>query len=131
MRSLLSRTSTYVLVLALTTLLAVWGAFFVPLRVGSVPVPLAHLLALATAPLCLAGGRVLGNRFGAAVPGLLWLAVAALLSGRRREGDLVVTGGLSGLAFLVLGVLGAAVAVGAWRPARRAPASPSVPSSSH
>lgn len=113
---MLVRALSYALVLVLTVLLVLWGAFLVPLRVGGVPVPVGLVLALATVPLCRAGGRVLGSRWGAAGPGVLWLAVAVALSGRRREGDLVVTGSLLGLGFLVLGMLGAAVVVGAWRP---------------
>lgn len=109
---------SYVLVLVLTVLLALWGAFLVPLRVADLPVPLGLLLALSTVPLCIAGGRVLPSRWGAAGPGLLWIAVAVLLSGRRREGDLVVTGSLLGLGFLLLGLLGTAVVVGAWQPPR-------------
>ena len=52
-----SRAGRFALVLLLTVLLAVWGAFLVPLRVGGVPVPVGLLLALATVPLGLAGGR--------------------------------------------------------------------------
>lgn len=112
----LSRAATYGLVLLLTVLLAVWGAFLVPLRVHGVRAPLGVLLALATVPLGRAGATVLGRRAGAVVPTLLWLTVAALLASQRREGDLVVTGDLSGLAFLLVGVLGGAFAVGSWQP---------------
>ncbi len=114
----LARGASYALVLVLTAQLAVWGAFLVPLRVADVPVPVGLLLALATAPLCVAGGRLLGGRLGAAVPMVLWTVIALALSTRRREGDLVVTGGALGLAYLALGLLAAAVVVGAWRPAR-------------
>jgi len=117
-----SRAAGLVLVLLLTVLLAVWGAFLVPLRLGGVPVPLGVLLALATLPLCRAGGWALGSRLGAALPGAVWLVVGATLGTRRSEGDLVVTGGALGLAFLVLGTLGAAVGAGTWRPSRPAAA---------
>ena len=66
-----SRAARFALVLLLTVLLAVWGAFLVPLRVGDVPVPVGLLLALATVPLGLAGGRALDSRLGVVVPGAL------------------------------------------------------------
>lgn len=123
----LTRTARFALVLLLTVLLAVWGAFLVPLRVLGVPVPLGLVLALATVPLGVAGGRALGSRLGAVAPGVLWLLVAITLAGRRPEGDLVVTGGALGLLFLLLGTLGAAVAAGIWRPDRRAAPPPPGP----
>ncbi|MDP9496828.1 MAG: DUF6113 family protein [Actinomycetota bacterium] len=115
-----ARAISYALLLVLTLLSAVWGAFLVPLRVGGTPVPLGLLLALAPVPLCLAGGRLLQRRAGAAVPGGLWVATALALGSQRREGDLVVTGGALGIAFLTVGALAAAAAIGGWRPARAA-----------
>jgi hypothetical protein len=60
--------------------------------------------------------RLTGSRLLAALPALVWLTVAVAASIRRPEGDLVITGGgLSGfvnLAFLLLGVVAAAFAVG-------------------
>lgn len=112
----LERVASYALVVLLTALLAVWGAFLVPLRVHGVRAPVALLLALSTVPLCRAGGAVLQRRAGAAVPLVLWAVIAVLLASSRREGDLVVPGDLTGLAFLVLGLLGGAWAVGSWRP---------------
>ena len=117
-----SRAGRFALVLLLTVLLAVWGAFLVPLRIGGVPVPVGLLLALAPVPLGLAGGRALDSRLGVVVPGALWLLVGVTLGTRRSEGDLVVTGGPLGLLFLLLGTLGAAMTAGLWRPARHAPA---------
>jgi len=114
------RALSYVLLLVLTLLIAIWGAFLVPLRLGSVAVPLGLLLALAVVPLGLAGGRLLGHRLGVAGPVVVWLMVAALLSSQRREGDLVITNSALGVGFLLLGLLGAAFTVGIWRP----PASP-------
>jgi len=114
------RPASYALVLVLALLLAVWGAFLVPLRIGSVAVPIGLLLALAVVPLGLVGGRLLGRRIGVAGPLVVWLTVAALLSSQRREGDLIITNSSLGLGFLLLGLLGAAFTVGVWRP----PASP-------
>lgn len=117
------RLLSYGLVLLLTVELAVWGAFLVPLRVGRVPVPVGLAVALAVAPLCRAGGRVLGRRAGAVGVMVLWTGVALVLSQRRTEGDLVITNSLRGLAYLAVGLLTAALVVGAWRPAP-APAVP-------
>lgn len=102
---------SYALVVLLTVLLAVWGAFLVPFRVAGVLVPVCWVLAVAgNTALCLAGGR-LGGRAGAAVPGLLWVVVAFTLGSPRAEGDLVVPGTPVGLVFLLLGVGASAVAV--------------------
>jgi hypothetical protein len=107
--------ASYGLVLALALLLALWGAFLVPLKVGTVPVPVSVLLALVgNAALGWEGGRLYG-RLGAAGPGLVWLAVALSLSTQRREGDLVVPGSVMGLLFLLVGAVASAVALGAAR----------------
>lgn len=119
--SRLLRSTSYALVLLLTLLLALWGAFLVPLRVAGFPVPVGVLLALANVPLCRAGGDLLQRRAGAVGPLLLWSVVAYALSTERREGDLVVIAGARGLAFLVVGLLAAAVAVGSWQPASAPP----------
>lgn len=112
----------FALVLLLTVLLALWGAFLVPLRIGGVAVPVGVAVALANYPLCRAGAAALGRRAGAAVPMAVWAVLAVLLSSQRSEGDLVITGSLRGVAFLLAGLLSAAVAVGSWRPAARVPA---------
>lgn len=106
----------YAVVLLLSGLLCVWGAFLLPLRLGGVPLPVGIVLAAATVPLGVAGGRLLGSRVGAVLPGLLWLGMALQLASLRREGDLVVLGDLRGLAFLGVGTVGALLAVGVWRP---------------
>ena len=104
--------AAYGLVLVLALLLAVWGAFLVPFRIGGVPVPVSCVLALVgNALLGRAGGRLLG-RAGAAGPGVVWLAVVLVLSMQRREGDLVLPMTLSGLLFLVVGTLTSAVVLG-------------------
>jgi hypothetical protein len=101
--------ASYVVVLLLTVLLALWGAFLVPLRVGGVPVPVSWVIAVGgNVGVAVMGARLLGHR-GAAVPGLLWLALAATLAARRSEGDLIVAGTLVGLGFLLLGALASAV----------------------
>ena len=103
------------LALVLTVLLAVWGAFLVPFRLGGTPVPVSWAIALGGNLLLGAwAGRLLG-RAGAAVVGLLWLFLAFTLGSTREEGDLVVPGDLLGLGFLLLGAVGSAVAYGTTR----------------
>ena len=107
-----ARAAAYALVLVLTVLLAVWGAFLVPLRVAGLAVPVCWFVALAgNVVLGIAGGRLLG-KVGAVVPVLVWSAVAFALGTRRSEGDLIVTGSVSGLGFLLAGAVGGAVAYG-------------------
>lgn len=105
------RIASYALVLVLAVLCALWGAFLVPLRVLGVPVPAAVVLACAAnVALGTAGARLYG-RLGAALPGVVWFAVVAVLQGRRPEGDLVVVGSLTGLSLLLLGSVCAVVPV--------------------
>ena len=105
--------AAYALVLVLAFLLAIWGAFLVPLRWGTVLLPVAVLIAVVgNLVLGRAGGRLLG-RPGALGPGLVWLAIALVAGSKRGEGDLIVPGTLPGLAFLLLGAIAAAVAYGA------------------
>jgi hypothetical protein len=104
--------AAYALVVLLAVLLTLWGAFLVPFRVGGVLVPVSWLLAaVGNAALALAGGRLLG-RIGAAVPGLLWLALVAALQTRRPEGDLILPGTPVGLGYLLVGALAAVVSYG-------------------
>lgn len=104
--------AAYGLVLFLALLLAIWGAFLVPLRWGTVVLPVSWLVA-ATGNLVLgtAGARLLG-RVGAIGPGVVWVVVALTLGSKRSEGDLIVPGTLPGLVFLLVGAVAAAVAYG-------------------
>lgn len=111
--------ASYALVLLLALLLAVWGAFLVPLRIGGVPVPIAWAVAVVgNGLLGWVGGRLLGH-LGAAGPGIVWLAVALTFGSQRAEGDLVVPGTVTGLGFLVAGAIASAVAYGAVPRSRR------------
>ncbi len=105
------RVAGYALVLVLALLCAVWAAFLVPLRVAGVAVPVAVAIAVGmNVVLGTAGARLYG-RLGAALPGGIWFAVVAALQSRTAEGDLVVTGSLTGLALLLLGTVAAVVPV--------------------
>ncbi|MGY1742464.1 MULTISPECIES: DUF6113 family protein [unclassified Blastococcus] len=101
----------------LAGLVAAWFAlvevFWLPLRIGGVPVPVSIPAAVAANLLLVSlTHRLTGSRVAAVVPAVVWLAVVLPASQRRPEGDLVLTGGWQGLAFLLFGVLGASVAVG-------------------
>jgi hypothetical protein len=101
--------------------LAAWlslvEVFWLPLRIGPVPVPVSVVAAIAGNLLLVdAAHRYSGSRAVAVLPAAVWLVVALAASLRRPEGDLILTGGgVAGtvnLAFLLLGVLAAAFAVG-------------------
>ena len=103
----------YALVLLLALELAVWESFLVAARPLGHPLPLAAVLAaVANVAMGLTGAKVLGRTLGAALPGLVWLLVALPLASQRAEGDLVVTGGWRGVAFLLAGAAAAVVALG-------------------
>jgi hypothetical protein len=103
---------------AVATWLALVEVFWLPWRVGGVPVPLA-LLAAVGGNLLLVGAawRRSGSRLVAVLPAVVWLVIAVSAAMRRPEGDLLLTGGDAltstiNLGFLLLGVLAAAFAVG-------------------
>ncbi|MCF6507327.1 hypothetical protein E9549_07885 [Blastococcus sp. MG754426] len=106
--------------------LAVVEVLWLPLRVGGVLVPVSVAAAVA-GNLLLVGAalRLSGSKAVAALPAVTWLAVVVAAMVRRPEGDLLlVSGGSLGLvstAFLLLGVLAAALALGLalGTPARR------------
>jgi len=103
----------YALVAVLTVLLAVWGAFLVPFRVGGTIVPVSLVVAaVGNVVVGRAASRLAGSP-GALVTGGLWIAVTLVLSSRRAEGDVVVPGTPVGTAFLLAGALASAGAYGA------------------
>jgi hypothetical protein len=104
-------------VVILAAWLALVEVFWLPLRVGGVLFPLSVAAAV--------GGNLLltrlalrwsGSRAVAVLPGLTWGVVAVAAMSRRPEGDLVLigtgAGGIVNLAFLLFGVLAAAIAIG-------------------
>lgn len=99
-----------VVLVALTALvLAVIECFLVPLRAGSVPLPVCVLLAVAgNVALPRLSARLSGVPLTAGIPPVLWLGVVLALSVQRPEGDLVVPGTLTGLAFLFGGAIAGA-----------------------
>jgi hypothetical protein len=107
------RTWAYALLVLLSVLLALWGAFLVPFRVGATLVPVSWAVAVVgNLALGRAGARLAGTS-GAVLPGALWLLLAVVLSSQRSEGDLVVPGTTVGLVFLLSGAAASAVAYAA------------------
>lgn len=95
-------------------LLAMLGAFFVPLRSGWLS--LGDALALVTiGPYVFLVGRALRSPLAGVPPALGWLFTTMSFASLRPEGDLIVTGEATGLAFLLLGTVSAAVGIGTIR----------------
>ena len=97
--------------------LAVVEVFWLPLRVAGVLVPISVVAAVVGNLLLVwLALRLTGSRLVAVLPALTWGAVVLAAMGRRPEGDLILSGGgalgVVSLAFLLLGVTAAAVAVG-------------------
>jgi hypothetical protein len=97
--------------------LALVEVFWLPLRVGAVPVPLSVLAAVVGNLLLVhLAHRLSGSRAVAVLPAAVWLVVALAAMVRRPEGDLVLLGsgvtGTVGFAFLLCGVVAAALSVG-------------------
>jgi hypothetical protein len=94
---------------------AVLEAFLTPLRWGAVRLPASVVLAVLTNLLLLwFTHKVTGHRMVALLPGLLWLAVMIVASGRTTEGDLVLTANNWVVFATILGGVAAYVA-GAYR----------------
>ena len=105
-----------VLVLVGAAALAVLESFLVPLRLGTVPLPVCVPLAVVgNVVLARLAGGLTGRPVLGVLPPVVWLAVVLALSVPRAEGDLVVPGTLTGLVFLfggtVAGAYGAASTV--------------------
>ena len=98
--------------------LAVVEVFWLPWRLGGVPVPLSLLAAaFGNVLLVRAAGGLSGSRLVAVLPAVVWLGVAVTAAMRRPEGDLLLPGGDTvtstiNLGFLLVGVVAAAFAVG-------------------
>jgi hypothetical protein len=108
-------------------LLALLGAFLTPLRVGTVPVPVCLLLAVGgNAALIWFAYRATGHRFPALLPGLVWVVLSVVASGRTSEGDVVLyQQNWVSLVYLLAG--SATVTVAAYRLIVRRPEPPAPP----
>ena len=98
--------------------LALVEVFWLPWRVGGVPVPISIVAAVAGNLLLVGAARRLsGSRLVAVLPAVVWLVVVVAAASRRAEGDLLLPGGDAvtqtvNLGFLLVGVVAAAFAVG-------------------
>ena len=118
--SVLVRRAALAMLTFVAVLLALFGAFLaavtpVPGLSAGVVIGVVGNYAVITR-----ARRVARTAAGAAVPALAWLAVVMTLASGRREGDVILTGSGGSLAFIVLGALSAAVALGR-RPPEDAP----------
>ena len=106
------RVAAGVLISLFSVALALVGAFLVPLRVGTVPLPICVLLAVAGNVVLtkLAVRRTRSIAWGVLQPAL-WLVVIVVLSLPRAEGDLIVPGSATGLVFLFAGAVAGAYGV--------------------
>lgn len=64
-----------------------------------------------------AAGWAMEGKLGAGLPAAFWLVVVVVLSSRRPEGDLVVTGTVAGYVFIFGGAVAALAAI-SWTPSR-------------
>jgi hypothetical protein len=97
--------------------LALVEVLWLPLRVGGVLVPISVPAAVVGNLLLVwAARRWSRSRVVGVLPALVWLGIVLAASRRRAEGDLLIIGGgatgVVNLAFLILGVVAAAFAVG-------------------
>jgi hypothetical protein len=112
-----TRVGWAVALVAVAVWLALVEVFWLPLRVGGILLPLS-VPAAVVGNLLLVGTAMKLTRWRlvAVLPAVVWLIVVVAGMVRRPEGDLVISGrgalGSVGLAFLLLGALAAAVAVG-------------------
>lgn len=101
--------SAAVLVALFAVVLAVVECFLVPLRAGTLPLPVCVLLAVAgNVLLPRLSARLSGVPPTAAIPAVLWLLVVLVLAWERPPGDLIVPGTLTGLVFLFAGAIAGA-----------------------
>lgn len=102
-------------------------AFLIPLRVGSIPIPVAPFLALGLGyPLCRLTRYLGGSRVAALAPAAGWFLVVAVLGSVRPGGDIALANNLMTLATVFLGATSFAVGLFlAVSPSRDATLSPS------
>jgi hypothetical protein len=117
--------------------LALVEILWLPLRVGGVLVPISVPAAVVGNLLLVrVAHRLSRSRVVAVLPAVVWVVLAVAASQPRPEGDLLLTGGgatgFVDMAFLLLGVVSAAAAVGRVLagPKRRRPLAPEVTSES-
>jgi hypothetical protein len=116
--------AVYGALIVLGLLLGLIGSFEFSWTASGVPVA-AIAEALVYLAVFRAAGWATGSRLGIAATAVPWLVVTVLMSTRRPEGDLVVTGTLAGYVYIFGGAIAAVVAVASTRP--RGPWNPDRP----
>jgi Family of unknown function (DUF6113) len=100
--SWLLRTLDLVVLSACAALSAMLAALLVPLRWGTVIVPVSVLIAVAsTAGLIVLAWRAVRSVALAAIPFAIWVVTVLVLSQARPEGDVVLPGGQTGVVYVV------------------------------
>ncbi len=107
----------YGVLAVLGVVLGLIGSFEFSWELGPVPVA-AVLLSGLNLAVFWAAGWAMRSKAGAVVPAALWMIILVVLSTRRPEGDLVVTGTTQGYVYMIGGVLAALVAIAGTRPVR-------------
>jgi hypothetical protein len=113
----LVRVGGVLLFMLIAVLAAAVTLLLVPLRAGTVFVPISVLLAVATNLILPPLARELVDRTAAAVlPPLVWFATLVVLAGSRPEGDVLVPGGkdYEGLAWVFYGAVLAGIVAAAY-----------------
>jgi Family of unknown function (DUF6113) len=91
-----------VILSACAALSAMLAALLVPLRWGTVIVPVSVLIAVAsTAGLIVLAWRAVRSVALAAIPFAIWVVTVLVLSQARPEGDVVLPGGQTGVVYVV------------------------------
>jgi Family of unknown function (DUF6113) len=118
---------------ATAVLSAAIEVLLVPLRAGSVILPISVPLALATnVALPLMCRRVVDAGIAAALPPIMWVATVVVLASGRPEGDVLLPGGPGvegklGYALLLVGIFASVITVVISQPRIPAGAGPSAP----
>jgi hypothetical protein len=102
--------TAYGVLAVLGVLLGVIGSFEFSWQAGSVPVA-AIALSAVNLVIFRAAGWAMESRLGAVIPAALWMIILVVLSSRRPEGDLVVTGTTPGYVYMFGGAVAALVAI--------------------
>ncbi|WP_236789237.1 hypothetical protein [Amycolatopsis sp. GM8] len=108
----MTRNGLLVLLLVDTILLAILELFFLPLRAGTVPIPVTVLVAIFTTPLLVVQASKLVHRRAAFAPLALWVVTIVVLGLMGPGGDLVLVQDWRALLLIAGGALPAAFALG-------------------
>jgi hypothetical protein len=101
-----------IVAVALAVVVAIYGAFLTPYRVGTTLVPVSLLIGIVGnfASIWLAY-RVTGRKLLSLLPGAVWIVLTFLASTKTREGDLLlISSDWVASAYLLAGPLGIVIA---------------------